>query len=100
MLDPLFRCLAHERRRLVLFELVRCDPDESLDCTAVANCGRLTDRGRRMELQHVHLPHMEEAGLIEWERDSHHVSRGPQFETAEPILESVEESIEWSGIHS
>nr|WP_218153825.1 hypothetical protein [Halopelagius inordinatus] len=41
----------------------------------------------RIELRHVHLPKLEESGLIEWNRESGAVARGPEFEEIEPLLE-------------
>lgn len=39
-----------------------------------------------MELRHVHLPKLEEEGLIEWEQETGTVFRGPSFEEIEPAL--------------
>lgn len=37
-------------------------------------------------LYHAHLPKLAERGLIEWERDTNTVSRGPKFVAIEPAL--------------
>lgn len=39
-----------------------------------------------MELSHVHLPKLEDSGLIEWDSEAGTVSRGPAFEEVEPVL--------------
>ncbi|QIO24209.1 hypothetical protein [Haloarcula sp. JP-L23] len=39
-----------------------------------------------MQLHHMHLPKLEEEGIIEWERETQTVSRGPQFDKLEPVL--------------
>lgn len=41
----------------------------------------------RIEFRHVHLPKLEEEGLIDWNRESNVVARGPDFEEIEPLLE-------------
>lgn len=43
----------------------------------------------QIELYHKHLPKLEEAGYIEWNRLTWEVGRGPQFEEAEPVIELV-----------
>lgn len=39
-----------------------------------------------MELRHVHLPKLEEEGVIEWEHETGTVFRGPSFEEIKPTL--------------
>lgn len=34
-----------------------------------------------------HLPALEEAGYIEWDRESGTISKGPRFDEIEPVLE-------------
>lgn len=41
---------------------------------------------------HVHLPKLEEAGFIRWERSDHHVFRGPAFDRFEPLLELLSDT--------
>lgn len=39
------------------------------------------------DLVENHLPKLEEAGYIEWDRESGTISKGPRFDEIEPILE-------------
>lgn len=40
---------------------------------------------------HIHLPEVEDSGLIHWDRDSHQVTNGPEFDEIRPILQSLED---------
>lgn len=42
-----------------------------------------------IELRHVHLPKLESADVIDWDRDDDRVSRGPAFEQYEPALRTM-----------
>jgi len=37
-----------------------------------------------------HLPALEEAGFIEWDRETGTISKGPRFDEIEPVLELIE----------
>jgi hypothetical protein len=43
-------------------------------------------RSLEIELIHSHLPKLEEAGYIEWDRETQTASRGPAFEEIESAL--------------
>jgi hypothetical protein len=43
------------------------------------------------ELRRTHLPMLEEEGIIEWNRETGEISKGPNFEDIEPLLELMEE---------
>lgn len=56
----------------------------------------VTMRGSRQEqieteLQEVHLPMLAEEGIIEWDRESGEIRKGPNFEEIEPFLRLIEE---------
>ena len=42
------------------------------------------------ELHQTHLPLLEEAGFIEWDRETEMVSKGPRFDEILAILDSME----------
>ena len=54
-----------------------CDPDAVDDAT-------LTEM--RTTLYHLHLPKFAEAGYIEWDKDTHTIRRGPNFDEIAPFL--------------
>lgn len=40
-----------------------------------------------LELRHVHLPALEEAGYVRWDRDRNAVERGPRYGEVVPLVE-------------
>lgn len=78
--DELFALLTDVHRRRVLVSLLDdsvVDPETALldeDCSAV-------------ELQHAHLPKLDDAAVVDWDRGDGAVRRGPQFESIRPTLE-------------
>lgn len=47
---------------------------------------------RKVQLYHAHLPKLEAAGVIEWDRETETVSRGPQFSAVEPVVRLLAEN--------
>jgi len=90
-LDRLFDVLGHSRRRRVLAALVELDHegDDELD---VAELGDDEDTGEfQVTLHHVHLPRLEEAGSIEWDRQTGTVRPGPRYDEAAALVEVLSE---------
>lgn len=46
----------------------------------------------RLALYHIHLPKLDDAGLIEWDRDRNQVSKGPKFKTVVDLLGGLDET--------
>lgn len=76
MQDRYFTALANERRRDLLLSLrqgtsrpVEASPDETT--------ARLT---------HVHLPMLEDAGLVRWDRETETIARGANYDELEPLI--------------
>lgn len=42
-----------------------------------------------VRMHHVHLPKLEAAGLIEWDRATNEVQKGPRFEEVCPLLQPI-----------
>lgn len=78
--DRLLGLLANERRRLLL-DTVRTEGTVRVDTD---------DPQRQLELYHIHLPKLEAADLIEWNRDAETITSGPRFAEVEPLLQFIE----------
>lgn len=96
--SDVFELLADSTRRRLLVQL--CD-EKSIDVSRGvpvrgSSRGGVTYSDRRAtdgrsetptaELQHHHLPKLESHGVIEWDRDTSTVTRGPAFEEVDPLL--------------
>jgi len=83
--DKTFAALADTHRREILLALATRDADAAaLDALAVVSPADA--ESLRLSLYHTHLPVLEAAGLVEWDRDGYEVARGPTFEEIVPIL--------------
>lgn len=74
--------LEQHPRRVILTRLLADDTPhdlDSFDSTQIAGCSRT-------ELHHIHLPVLEQAGLIEWEPATAVLARGPSYADIEPFL--------------
>ncbi|WP_436928578.1 DUF7344 domain-containing protein [Halosimplex halobium] len=97
--SKVFGILSNDRRRRVL--LLLCEeesvrvPDAVLTRGATARTagdGEARSRLRRqamVRLYHVDLPKLDAEDLVDWERGSEVVRRGPRFEEVEPVLDTL-----------
>jgi DNA-binding transcriptional ArsR family regulator len=85
-LAPVFEALSHPyRRRILLFLRAhnqRTEADLRLDDFAPDDRGMVA-----VQLFHVHLPKLAEAGYIDWDRQENVVRRGPRFGEVAPLVE-------------
>lgn len=83
-IDHILEALQSRRRRHLLVNLAQGNPRAEqiavLDVTGY-------EEDLLTSLHHVDLPKLEEMGFIEWDRQSGTITRGPQFDTIEPIVD-------------
>jgi hypothetical protein len=93
MSDEAFRALSNATRRRVLEVLYEHDSPIDLDARP-DNLGIYEDTPESFEiaLHHKHLPKLDDAGFIDWDREQGTVTKGPRFGEARPLLDVAEES--------
>lgn len=81
----------HEDRRQILFALR--DAERWRPSVSEFDGGRtpVGESAIPAELYHRQLPKLAEMGLIEWDRETHWVTRGPEYERLRPLLEFLSE---------
>lgn len=88
MVDKVFRTLARAPRRRILCALA--DHDGRIDLNALGE-ETIIDAHRWKEhqiaLYHIHLPHLDEQGFIDWNRECRIVEAGEQFGEVRPFVE-------------
>lgn len=84
--------LSNKHRRRLLVALAQEDREINVP-EDVYRGGRDLER-LQVEFAHEHLPKLETAGYIDWERDEERVSRGPEFERIRPLVELLHENRE------
>ena len=91
-LDEALDALGNVHRRRLLMGLRRRRRARLDAATRDAAVGGGRDRDRlKVELFHVHLPKLADAGFVEWNRRRGSVARGPRFDEIEPLLRFLDE---------
>ena len=47
-----------------------------------------------IELYHIHLPKLEDAGLIYWNPEDHVITQGPRFEEVQPLFKVMHDILD------
>lgn len=87
-LDDLFGALSHPQRRRILTTLWM-EPSLSVGGLAPEE-GTATDGAssrRRVALHTVHLPRLDDAGYVDWDRTEGTVERGPRYEEVRALVQ-------------
>lgn len=86
-LNDALDALAHVQRRKLLFALVDHNPQDDSPVVLADSQDEADAVEHLMEMQHVHLPKLVEYGFIDWNREAHEVTKGPNFDEIRPLLE-------------
>jgi hypothetical protein len=86
-LDAKIDILAKRQRRLILLTLKH--DDEKHETDVLFRGGDDMDDAE-IQLVHTHLPKLDEADYIEWDRDSGMISEGPRDDEIKPLLDLIE----------
>lgn len=94
-LDRIFDALSHPMRRRVLVAVRERNPRQKREFAPGdrSNPGS-TRREDVISLHHRHLPHLEEAGFVDWDREADTVTRGPAFEEIDPFLAWMDDHVD------
>lgn len=93
-LSELFEMLSHAYRRRILTAVGRANPHDEDDLPSETSPGEDDEAALallRQQLYHVHLPKLDDAGFIDWNRETGIIRRGPRFEEIEPLLRLMNE---------
>lgn len=85
VIDDLLTALSSPQRRKLLDSLITDSPPDHAEPTEVTV-------GGEMEMHHIHLPKLADYGIVDWDRDTNRVTRGPNFEAAATLLEFLANS--------
>jgi hypothetical protein len=92
-LDTILKSLRHPVRRRVLRAVAAHNPRDEAEVSRSEDDTTVAD-DVAIELYHVHLPKLAEAGYIEWDREKATIWRGPNFDEIAPLLDAVGDSTE------
>lgn len=83
--DEALDALAHKPRRKLLLTLLEPNPQSGAPAV-VDNPKSVTDEAD-LSMYHQHLPKLENHGVIQWDKETHEVKKGPKFVEIRPLLE-------------
>lgn len=89
--DDLLDALGDVRRRKLLLALLDRDPYADPPLAVDGSGSGLEAVEDRVAMRHTHLPKLVEHGLVEWDRETHEVRKGPEFVEIRPMLELLDE---------
>lgn len=106
--DEICDAMANHRRRQLLVRLLDEGPQPVPDLSDVsreilqahtavlqeylAGSAEISDANKGdIRTHHVHLPKLAEYDYIEWDRDTHVVTRGPDFDDVRPLLAALDD---------
>ncbi|TYL38429.1 transcriptional regulator [Natronococcus pandeyae] len=95
-LDAVLDVLTDRHRRRLLVALLEHDSQTRSNVQIPDDIIVGDEELERLHVQmyHVHLPKLEAAGLVEWDRTTNEVQRGPQFETVRPLLDPIRDQVD------
>ncbi len=92
MIDDQLSVLSNGHRRRLLLALT----EESPQTTATVSTASVEpddgDQERAIAMHHMHLPQLEDHGVIDWDQETGEVVKGPQFDAIEPLLTTLTEN--------
>jgi hypothetical protein len=86
-LSEQFDMLSHEYRRRTLVALDEQNPREEDDFETDSIATESDLDLFKQKMYHTHLPKLEKAGFIDWDRDLGTITRGPRFDEIAPLIE-------------
>lgn len=87
-MDEYFEAVANIHRRRLLVALLDHNPQrDEVTVPEDVHEGKQSLEALQIDLYHSHLPRLEEAGFVCWNRDTHQAVQGPKFDEIRPLLE-------------
>lgn len=95
-LDEALSNVSNIHRRRVLLALLDQNPRtvEGLSNLGDTRTEDIEREDLQIQMQHIHLPKLEDNGYIMWNKDNQQVVKGPQFEEIKPLLKCLADHAE------
>ncbi|WP_200895674.1 hypothetical protein [Halorubrum saccharovorum] len=89
--DAMMNSLANVQRRRMLVALLEHNPQDDVLAVLVDSESESDAVERLVSMHHIHLPKLANHGFIDWDKDSHKVTKGPKFDEIRPLLELLDD---------
>jgi hypothetical protein len=93
--EEVFSTLAHPFRRCILTALMSKEPrwQDEFE-TKEFRPSDMDRRVSKIRIHHFHLPYLDDAGFIDWQRKTGMVTRGGHFEDMRSMIIAIEETLD------
>ena len=88
--DSHLDAVSHVDRRRLLLTLLHANTDGNRPVEIDQIESDTAERSLELSMHHVHLPKLEDKGLVDGDADTHSVMRGPRFGEIKPLLELLD----------
>lgn len=88
--DELLKALADSYRRELLLALLEHNPQDDDEPDPLDIHGSDTIDEAQFDIFMYHLPMLEQLGIIDWERESDEIVKGPDWDEFAPLLELID----------
>lgn len=94
--NQVFEALTAEPRRQLIVSLLDAPADDPVPLPEAAASPTVPPEpdSLRIQLHHRHLPMLEEARFVRWDEEPFRASRGPRFEEAAVVFETLHDNAE------
>lgn len=82
--------LSHRQQRQVLVAIFHQNPQDDTPVDGDDPEPEEEELEALFGLRHYHLPELESKGFIEYDRENHHIIKGPNFEEIEPLVRLID----------
>lgn len=94
-LGTVFRALSDPTRRHILTKLRRHTPQPLIELESEEFHESVDEREpSHVHLYHGHLPKLDSAGFIDWDRETDTIARGPHYDEIRPVIALLENNQE------
>lgn len=86
--------LSHQPQRRMLIQLADHNPADDIPDDIEDLEVEDEDLETLLDFQHYHLPQLEQKGFVEYDREDHVVTKGPQFDEIKPLIELIDDHLD------
>lgn len=82
--------LSHRPQRQLLVSLSHNNPQDDTPFDSEKPEFQHEELESLFDLRHFHLPEMEDKGFVEYDREDNLITKGPNFDEIEPLVELID----------
>ncbi|AZH26195.1 DUF7344 domain-containing protein [Haloplanus aerogenes] len=88
----IYEALVHPYRRRLLVAMLDADRRDAPYPDPLEFAPDAEEERHRIGMIHTHLPKLDDMGVIQWDRETEELSKGPRWDDLEPLLRWMDEN--------